>query len=148
MPLAHSTRKAAGISKADYERLAAFRATLRRFLRFSEEAAGTVGLTAQQHQALLSVQGMPGRDHATMGELAERLQIKPHSAVELVDRLEAAGLMRREPSPDDGRLVRLRVTAKGLDVLAGLAATHRTELRRLGPELHATLAGILEENDA
>ncbi|HEY0943625.1 MAG TPA: MarR family transcriptional regulator [Opitutaceae bacterium] len=136
------------ISKSDYERLAAFRATLRRFLHFSEEAAGAAGLTPRQHQALLAVQGMPGRDHATMGELAERLQIKHHSAVELVNRLESAGLMQREQSPDDGRLVWLRLTAKGLTVLSGLSALHRTELRWLGPDLHAALARILEERNA
>ena len=75
------------ITKSQYENLAAFRFALRKFLRFSEDAAGAAGLTPQQHQALLAIKGFPGRDHVTVGELAERLQIKPHSAVGLIDRL-------------------------------------------------------------
>jgi DNA-binding MarR family transcriptional regulator len=131
------------LSKADYEQLAAWRYSLRRFLRFSEEAASEAGVTPQQHQALLAIQGMPGRDEATMGELAERLQLRHHSAVELVDRLETAGLMRRNVSAEDGRQVRLTVTAKGLKLLEKLTLTHREELKRVGPELAAVLSTVV-----
>ena len=93
-------RRGAGrgtVTKAEYESMAAVRYALRRFLRFSEDGAKAVGLTPQQHQALLAIKGYPARDSVTVGELAERLQVRHHSAVGLVDRLEALGLV--EPSP-------------------------------------------------
>lgn len=127
-------------SKADYEQLAAWRYSLRRFLRFSEEAATQAGLTPQQHQALLAVQGMPGREEATVGELAERLQLKHHSTVELVNRLENAGLLKRSVGTEDARQVLLKVTPKGLRLLEKLTAAHRAELKRVGPELTAVLS--------
>lgn len=130
-------------TKADYEQLAAWRYSLRRFLRFSEEAAAAAGVTPQQHQALLAVQGMPGRADATVGELAERLQLRHHSAVELVDRLETAGLMRRAASAADGRQVRVTVTAKGLRLLEKLTRAHRAELKRVGPDLAAVLSEVV-----
>ncbi|MEO6753630.1 MAG: helix-turn-helix domain-containing protein, partial [Chthoniobacteraceae bacterium] len=77
------------LSKSQYEVLAAFRFALRRFLRFSEDAATAAGITPQQHQALLAIKGFPARDRVTVGELAERLQIRHHSAVGLIDRLVA-----------------------------------------------------------
>ncbi len=86
---------------------------------------------------------MPGKSEATVGELAERLQLRHHSVVELVDRLEAARLMRRTVSPEDGRRVLLTVTAKGLRVLEKLTLTHREELRRVGPELAAVLSTVV-----
>ena len=138
-----SNRSGRALSKADYEQLAAWRYSLRRFLRFSEEAASAAGVTPQQHQALLAIQGMPGRGDATMGELAERLQLRHHSAVELVDRLETAGLMKRSVSADDGRQVRLTVTAKGLRLLEKLTLAHREELKRVGPELAAVLSQVV-----
>lgn len=130
------------LGKADFERLAAFRYALRRFARFSEAAVRTLGLEPQQHQALLAVEGFPGRDWVSLGELAERLQIKPHSAVGLVDRLEKLGLMRREPSPEDRRRVHVRLTPRGREALERLSAVHREELRRIGPELRGLLAGL------
>ncbi len=135
------------VSKADYERLAAFRYALRRFLRFSEEMAAAQGLTPQQHQVLLAVQGMPGAEQATIGELAERLQLRHHSVVGLVDRLEKEKLLRREASPDDGRSVVVRLTAAGLRRLATISAANRGELSRVGPDLQAALAGVLEAAD-
>ena len=135
------------VSKADYERLAAFRYALRRFLRFSEEMAAAQGLTPQQHQVLLAVQGMPGAEQATIGELAERLQLRHHSVVGLVDRLEKEKLLRREASPDDGRSVVVRLTAAGLRRLATISAANRGELSRVGPDLQAALAGVLESAD-
>jgi DNA-binding MarR family transcriptional regulator len=123
------------IDQHDLETLAAFRYALRQFLRFSDEAARAVGLTPQQHQALLSIQGFPGRDAVTISELAERLQIRHHSAVGLVDRLVALKLVRREAGRTDRRQVYVGVTAAGSRVLRQLSAAHRAELQRLGPEL-------------
>src|SRR5512138_2279205 len=93
------------ISKQEYEALAAFRYAIRQFLRAREEAARKVGVTPQQQQALLAIKGFPGRDYASIGELAERLQIRHHSAVGLVDRLEAQGLIERRPPENDRRQV-------------------------------------------
>jgi DNA-binding MarR family transcriptional regulator len=130
------------ISKADYEILAAFRYALRQFLRFSEEAAETVGLTPQQHQALLAIRGFPGREQVTIGELAERLQIRHHSAVGLVDRLVAQKLVARESAGSDRRQVYVRLTPGGLSALEQLSAVHRAELRRIGPRLRQLLAQL------
>jgi DNA-binding MarR family transcriptional regulator len=138
-----SSRVASTLSKTDYEQLAAWRYSLRRFLRFSEEAAWAAGVTPRQHQALLAIQGMPGRNDATVGELAERLQLKHHSTVELVDRLEVAGLMKRKASAQDGRQVSLTVTAKGLKLLEALTLTNREELKRVGPELAEILSAVV-----
>src|SRR4030067_3228639 len=92
-------------SKDDYETLAEFRYALRCFLHFSENAAATVGLTLQQHQALLFIIGYPGREQITIGELAERLQTRHHSAVGLIDRLEELGLVVRLHNSEDRRQV-------------------------------------------
>jgi DNA-binding MarR family transcriptional regulator len=138
-----SARLERTLTKADYELLADWRYSLRRFLRFSEEAASAAGVTPQQHQALLVIQGMPGREEATIGELAERLQLRHHSTVELVDRLETAGLMKRNESAEDGRRVKLTITAKGLRLLEKLTQAHRAELRRIGPELAAVLSTVI-----
>lgn len=130
------------ISKSQYESLAAFRFSLRKFLRFSEEAAGAAGLTPQQHQALLAIKGFPGRDYVTIGELAERLQIKHHSAVGLVDRLVLEKLVQRVASAEDRRCVNIRLTSRGEAVLEELSALHREQLRRIGPELSTLLQGL------
>ncbi|MDE1146393.1 MAG: MarR family transcriptional regulator [Azospirillaceae bacterium] len=121
------------LDKADYVLLAEFRHLLRRFLSFSEDAAAGAGLTAQQHQALLAIKGFPGRDHVTVGELAERLCVRPHSAVGLVDRLESHGLVVRRPGPGDRRQVVLSLTPAAEAVLAALSLAHRQEIRRLTP---------------
>jgi DNA-binding MarR family transcriptional regulator len=128
-------------SKNDYETLAEFRYALRRFRRFSENAAGTAGLTLQQHQALLFIIGHPGREQITIGELAVRLQIRHHSAVGLVNRLEAQGLVERMLNEEDRRQVFIGLTAKGVSVLESLASIHREELRVMGPQL----CNILEQ---
>lgn len=127
------------ITKPEYEALAEFRYTLRQFLRFSEEAAQEVGLTPQQHQALLAIEGYPGRAQITVGELAERLQIRHHSAVGLIDRLESQELVTRQPSLVDHRQVYVLLTRRGSQLLQKLAATHREELRRIGPEFRSIL---------
>jgi DNA-binding MarR family transcriptional regulator len=122
------------ITKAHYEALAGFRYALRQFLRFSEDAALAAGITPQQHQAMLAIKGFPGRDVVTMGELAERLQIKHHSAVGLVDRLVAEKYIRRMTDENDRRQVRLALTPRGETVLQQLSATHQEQLRRMGPQ--------------
>ncbi|MCC6823891.1 MAG: MarR family transcriptional regulator [Verrucomicrobia subdivision 3 bacterium] len=123
------------ISKTEYETLAALRYTLRQFLRFSEEAAHAAGLTPQQHQALLAIKGFPGRDHITVGELAERLQLRHHSAVGLADRLVAARWVTRKQDTVDRRQVYLSLSARGEAVLERLSAAHKEQLRRVGPEI-------------
>lgn len=129
------------LTKAEYERLAAFRFALRQFLRFSEAAAHEENLTPQQHQALLAIKGFPGRDSINVHDLAERLQLRHHTAVELVDRLEMEKLVRREPDKSDGRKVLIGLTARGEQVLGKLSEAHREQLRRLGPQL----TGLLKE---
>ncbi len=131
-------------TKTEYEILAEFRYALRRFLRFSESAAGEVGLTPQQHQALLAIKGFPGREKITIGELAERLQIRHHSAVGLADRLEADRLIRRSPGTDDRRQVYISLTPHGDAVIEQLSALHHEQLRRLSPQLRELMTRIDE----
>jgi DNA-binding MarR family transcriptional regulator len=135
------------LSKAEYELLALFRYELRQFLRFSEEAARAVGLEPQQYQALLAVKGFPERDWVTIGELAEQLQIRHHSAVGLVNRLVMRGWLVRMPAADDRRQVRVEVTAEGAALLEQLAASHKEELHRLGPQLRLLLARLNGEGE-
>jgi len=123
------------LQKAQYETLAAFRYALRKFIHFSETAAQAVGSTPQQHQALLAIKGFPGRDQVTVGELAERLQLRHHSAVGLIDRLVTEKLVVRTPSKADRRQVMIQLTRRGEQILARLSTIHRTQLKRLGPEL-------------
>jgi DNA-binding MarR family transcriptional regulator len=123
----------------EYEQLAAFRYALRRFLSFSEQAARQAGVTPQQYLALLAVRGFPGRRQVTISELAERLKIRHHSAVGLVNRLVSQGLMVRTPNTDDRRQVFAALTPRGAELLDRLAAAHRDQLRRIEPELTAAL---------
>ncbi|MDQ5980853.1 MAG: hypothetical protein QG602_3831 [Verrucomicrobiota bacterium] len=132
------------ITKSHYESLAALRHALRRFLNFSQDAARQSGLTPQQHQALLAIKGFPGRDFVSITELAERLQLRHHSTVGLVDRLTRARLLRRTPSVSDRRRVELRLTAQGEKVIEKLSATHLNELRQFGPELYRLIGSIIE----
>ena len=131
----HRTRARPVLDAGEYEMLAAFRYTLRHFLSFSETAAAEVGLAAQQYQALLAIKGCAGRDSVTINELAGLLLIKHNSAVGLVDRLESEGLVKRSIAAEDRRKVNVRLTRKGVRVFERLAATHRDELRRIGPKL-------------
>ncbi len=119
----------------DYQRLLAFRDGLRRFLRWSEAEAKSVGLTAGQHQLLLAVRGHP--EPPSIGDVAEHLLLRHHSAVELADRAVAAGLVERGDDPDDQRVVRLRLTEQGRAKLEALTAAHLEELSRLGTRLAA-----------
>lgn len=127
------------LSDADYATLADFRHILRQFLSFSENRAGEEGLTAQQHQALLAIRGADS-GRATIGYVAERLILKPHSASGLVERLEALGLLARSSSAADRRQILLSLTGKAETILARLSATHREEIRRIRPLLNELLA--------
>ncbi|MBS0332480.1 MAG: MarR family transcriptional regulator [Proteobacteria bacterium] len=114
----------------DYHQLAAFRLALRRFLSLTDANARKAGLTPQQHQALLSIKGAhPARQEISIGELADHLLLKNHSAVELVDRLSKAGLVSRAPSPEDRRRVLLRVTPQGEALLEAVSSASLVELR-------------------
>jgi len=126
----------------DYRALAAFRHELRRFLRFSEDAARAVGLEPAQHQLLLAVRGIPAGTAATVGALAERLQLRHHSTVELVDRSQARGLVRRALPAGDRRRVVIALTAAGARVLRRLSLAHHTELRTVARRLAAGLAEL------
>jgi DNA-binding MarR family transcriptional regulator len=130
------------ISQAEYETLAAFRYQMRQFLRFSEEAAQSVGLAPQQHQALLTIKGFPGRDYVTVSELAEWLQIKHHSAVGLVNRLVAQELVVRQPGTGDRRQVYITLTPRGIDLLSELTVAHKEEVRRMRATLQELLNRI------
>lgn len=134
-------------SKSDYETLAEFRYALRHYLRFSKNAVETAGITLQQHQALLCIIGFPGKEQVTISELADRLQIRHHSAVGLVDRLEEQGLVERKPNEEDRRQVFIGLTKKGIGVLESLASMHREELRYLGPQLCSMLEQITNLTD-
>jgi DNA-binding MarR family transcriptional regulator len=130
------------ISDAEYQAIAAFRYALRLFVHASEEAARRARVTPQQHQALLAVKGFPAP--CTLSDLAERLQVRHHSAVGLVDRLSSLGLVRREPSAADRRIVHVRLTPRGEMRLRQVVTATRGELRRIGPHLALllrTLAG-------
>jgi DNA-binding MarR family transcriptional regulator len=123
------------LSGSDYEALANLRHTLRRFMDFSTSAAQEEGLPSQQHQALLAIKGHPEEDAMTIGLLANRLLIAPHTATELVGRLSAADLVTRHSDPEDKRRQTLTLTAKADAVLLRLSAVHLTEIREMAPEL-------------
>lgn len=130
-------------ARPDYQALADFRYEIRRFLAFSEEAARRAGLEPQQHQALLALRGLDGKERATIGALARRLMIRHHSAVELAYRLEAPGLIRRSRNDADRREVLLELTARGERLLDKLSAVHRSELRSAGHRLLRALRAVL-----
>lgn len=124
----------------DYLALAEFRYALRKFLAFSEDAAAGAGLTSQQHQALLVIKARGGSNGVPVGVLAERLLVRQHSAVELVDRLSRLGLVSRNPDPHDRRRVLVALTAEGEDRLSTLSQAHLAELRAVGPALAEILS--------
>lgn len=133
------------ISLSDYQALAEFRYQIRRFLRFSEEAAYTVGLEPQQHQLLLAIKGLPEEKRATIGELAERLQLKHHSTVELIDRLERRNLVARHRDEADQRRVLISLTTQGEEILQTLSRHMLTELQSTGPDLVRSLNALLTD---
>ncbi len=120
------------LTKTEYEALSEFRFQIRRFERFSEDAVQAVGITPLQYLLLLHVKGFPGRDFATVGELAERLQAKPHGVVALVTRCEEHGFVERRQGSADRRQVEIHLLAAGEKILRHLAELHRTELQSLG----------------
>ncbi|WP_019875939.1 MarR family winged helix-turn-helix transcriptional regulator [Sporichthya polymorpha] len=123
------------LTKSDFEALARFRFGIRRYLRFSEDIVRTLGLTPQQYQLLLAIKGFPDRDWALVHELADRLQLRHHSVVELINRAQAQDLVVRQPHPDDNRAVRVVLTPHGEQVLSRLASLHRDQLKRMGDAL-------------
>ncbi|EDZ98723.1 transcriptional regulator, MarR family [Burkholderia sp. H160] len=122
------TRK---LVKSDFEQLSEFRYQMRRFERFSEQAAQNEGITPLQYLLLLHIKGYPERDWATVGEIAERLQAQHHGVVALVSRCEALNLVRRQVSETDRRQVEVHIEKAGERVLERLAELHRAELRSL-----------------
>ncbi|MGH9713502.1 MAG: MarR family transcriptional regulator [Candidatus Acidiferrales bacterium] len=129
-----------GVAFAD---LAELRYQIRRFLNFSEQAARAAGIEPQQHQALLAIKGLRGGEKPTVGFLSERLQILHHTAGELVNRLEAKGLIRRSRSRIDRREVLLRLTRGGEKLLQALAQSHQAELNSAGPSLLRALKATI-----
>ncbi|MBX5458933.1 MAG: winged helix-turn-helix transcriptional regulator [Thermogemmatispora sp.] len=130
----------------DYRALAEFRYQIRRFLRFSEQVAREAGLEPQHYQLLLALKGLPEGRKATITELAERLQIQHHSAVELINRLVERDLVGKQRDVLDQRQVILSLTPRGEEVLQTLAAYHRAELQIVGPALVAALKAILTDS--
>jgi DNA-binding MarR family transcriptional regulator len=124
------------LTREDFENLLAFRTGLRRFMHWSQTQAQAAGLTPAQHQLLVAIKGHPGGRGPTIGDLAGYLLLRHHSAVELVDRAEAAGLVARRSDADDGRVTRVRLTADGEARLDKLVPAHLDELRSLAPILN------------
>ncbi|HKD08890.1 MAG TPA: helix-turn-helix domain-containing protein [Bryobacteraceae bacterium] len=134
------------LSPEHYRDLAEFRRQIRKFIHFSEAAARETQVEPQQHQLLLAVQGLPEGVKPTIRELASRLYIQHHSAVELINRLEASGLVERAAGPDDRREVWILLTRAGRLKLHQLALTHRNELETSGPELARALSSVLKHS--
>ena len=133
---------------SDYQALAEFRHQIRKFLHFSEQAIKQAGLERWQYQLMLAIKGMPAGVRPRIRELANRMQIRHHSAVELINRLESRGWVHRERAQDDRREVLLALTPKGEKILAELALHHRNELRTAGPTLVAALRRVMREDSA
>lgn len=130
------------ISKTDIESLAQFRYALRQFLRFSERASRQAGVSPQQHQLLMTVKGMRGRNWANVAEIAERLQVSHHAAVALVTRAQNLKLVKRAQGKEDRRTVQVSLTPKGEALIAQLAELHHQELGRLSHILLKQLQSI------
>jgi DNA-binding MarR family transcriptional regulator len=128
----------------EYRALANVRFFIRRYLNNTERAARSVGLEPQQYVGLLHLRGLPAGQQPTIGSLAERLQVRHHSAVELVDRMEERGLFRRERSEDDRRHVLVRVTPRGEKLLHRLVRHRISDLRETGPDLVRSLGTVME----
>jgi DNA-binding MarR family transcriptional regulator len=136
-------RQGRDLPPAIYRSLSEFRHQVRRFLRYSEEAARAHGIEPQQHQLLLAVKGLPKGKNPTIGELAERLQIKHHSTVDLIDRLERSGRIVREHGTKDRREVLVRLTPEGERILRALSVEHQVELTKVGPKLMRALGAAI-----
>jgi DNA-binding MarR family transcriptional regulator len=136
------------LSPAEYRALADFRYRIRRFLQFSADAAKAHGIEPQQHQLLLAIKGLPEGRRPTVGELAERLQIQHHSAVELVNRLAERRLARREHDGEDRREVLIRLTERGEALLRQLSIAHHAEFETAGPALVRALGAAMRRRHA
>jgi DNA-binding MarR family transcriptional regulator len=130
------------LSLDEYRAFAEFRYQIRRFLHFSEQEARRYGIEPQQHQLLLAIKGLPPETEATIGELAERFQLKHHSMVELVDRLEKHGYVTRTTGAGDRRQVIVHLTRAGARILRQLSLAHHAELDTAGPALSAALRAL------
>jgi DNA-binding MarR family transcriptional regulator len=144
----HNSQDASGPRQRDlplatYRSLSEFRHQVRLFLRYSEDAARAHDLEPQQHQLLLAIKGLPKGKTPTIGELAERLQIRHHSAVELINRLVRSGRIVRHPGTHDKREVLIRLTSAGERILRELSVEHQIELTRSGPKLMQALAAAI-----
>jgi DNA-binding MarR family transcriptional regulator len=133
----------AELSAEDYRNLAEFRRQIRQFVAFSEDVARQHGIEPKQHQLLLTLKGLPENVRPTIGEIASRLFIKHHSAVELCNRLVEAGFVSRMPGEQDRREVLIRMTPAGSALLRKLSLVHRLELERSGPALAKTLQSVI-----
>lgn len=131
------------LSTASYRSLAEFRHQIRRFLRYSEDAARGFGIEPQQHQLLLAIKGLPSGKPPAVRELAERLQLRHHTTVELINRMADRGVVVREPGTEDKREVLVRLTDAGERILHELSVEHQTELKKTGPELRDALDAAL-----
>jgi DNA-binding MarR family transcriptional regulator len=132
------------LTLSDYQALAEFRYQIRKYLHFSEQDVQAAGLERGQYQLMLAIKGMPEGVRPRIRELANRMQIQHHSAVELINRLEAGGFVDRERAQDDRREVLLALTTKGERVLAELALHHHEELRSAAPSLVAALKKVMQ----
>jgi len=146
-PASNRTPPRSVLTPGDYEALASFRFAVRRYLAFAEAGARSVGLTSQQHQALLAIKAHTVTRPMSIGDLAAQLLIKHHSAVELVGRLEKAGFTQRSVDVDDRRKVLVSLTATGEGVLAALSTNNLRELRLVAPAFSGLL-GQLEKLNA
>jgi DNA-binding MarR family transcriptional regulator len=135
------------LTSSDYQALAEFRYQIRRFLHFSEQVVKKAGLERGQYLLMLAIKGMPEGLRPRIRDLADRMQIRHHSAVELVNRLETGGFVHRTRAQDDRREVLLALTPKGEKVLGELALHHHNELRTAGPELVAALRHVMREGN-
>jgi DNA-binding MarR family transcriptional regulator len=129
----------------DFQAMAELRYQIRRFLRFSENAARQAGVEPQQHQLLLAIRGLPRQVKPTIGALAERVQLQHHSTVELIDRLVDRGFICRLRATDDRRQVLVKLTRKGEDFLKGLSLHHLEELQTVGPKFVKILQTLIGE---
>ena len=136
------------LTKADFEALAQFRYAIRQFLSFSEGTSREAGISPQQYQALLAIKGYPGREEVTIGELAERLQLKHHSVVELIDRMAALDLITRKPAREDRRQVFVALTARAEACVAQVASQNREKLRELQLQIFDFRAGLKDGQES
>jgi DNA-binding MarR family transcriptional regulator len=147
-PMSTGSRNERIARQVDYWTLAELRYQIRRFLRIREDAARAAGIEPQQYQLLLQVKGMQGRQPSTIVSLAERLQLRHHSTVELVDRLEDRNMLVRRPGTQDRREVHVELRPSGEAILKRLALYSLNELKTEGPALVATLTRLVARSRA